>query len=299
MIIANKLSFSLHFEQTGLSIPRLLAYNVNSFFYAESGRKKVTNIKELKDFLSALLLQNSGESIFVKPIYGSNGKGCIILNESNLDEMVEERGMECIREGCLYQEKITQHAAVNKIYPHSVNTIRFETYLDKAGKAHILSSFMRFGAGGNVVDNNGSGGFTAPVEMTSGRLKGMGLQPMWGGKGGGCFYKHPDTGFVLKDFEIPYFEEACQLTLEAVECLPVIYVEWDIAIAEQGSVIIEGNSTPVIKGGDLAYGGYLKNPLFKESWKRRKISFNPKSQWAVSILSIQLCVSIGDLRMDR
>ncbi len=41
-------------------------------------------------------------------------------------------------------------------------------------------------------------------------------------------------------------------------------IGWDVAISENGPLIIEGNDNNSLFMSDIAYGGYLKHPLFKE-----------------------------------
>lgn len=57
------------------------------------------------------------------------------------------------------------------------------------------------------------------------------------------FHEHPDTGFVSKGFEVPYWQDILKLTAEAASVVPQVgYVGWDVAISKDGPVLIEGNS---------------------------------------------------------
>lgn len=81
----------------------------------------------------------------------------------------------------VHQEGVDQHPEINKIYPHSVNTVGIESYIDNSGKTNILGTFIRFGTNGKVVDNVSSGGFYVPVDPETGRLKATGIQGMISG----------------------------------------------------------------------------------------------------------------------
>ena len=78
---------------------------------------------------------------------------------------------------------------------------------------------------------------------------------------GKTFKKHPETGFILDGFKIPYYNEACRLIEKANKSIPERIVGWDIAIAVNGPVLIEGNDNNSWFGVDIAHGGLLKNPL--------------------------------------
>ena len=58
-------------------------------------------------------------------------------------------------------------------------------------------------------------------------------------------YEHPVTKEKIVGFNIPMFKEAVELVKEAAKVVPeVAYVGWDVAISDNGPVIIEGNSFP-------------------------------------------------------
>lgn len=44
-------------------------------------------------------------------------------------------------------------------------------------------------------------------------------------------------------------------------------VGWDVGIGESEPVLIEGNSDYGINSNDMAYGGYLTNPVFRKVLK--------------------------------
>ena len=53
------------------------------------------------------------------------------------------------------------------------------------------------------------------------------------------------TGKKIPGTQIPYWEEAKSMCLEAMHRVPQVrFVAWDVAITPNGPVIIEGNSFP-------------------------------------------------------
>jgi glutathione synthase/RimK-type ligase-like ATP-grasp enzyme len=56
---------------------------------------------------------------------------------------------------------------------------------------------------------------------------------------------HPDTGEQIKGRVLPFWEEAKRLAAEAHRAFADrVVVGWDIAILEDGPILIEGNGNP-------------------------------------------------------
>jgi hypothetical protein len=92
----------------------------------------------------------------------------------------------------------------------------------------------------SVVDNVVKGGIAAPIDMATGKICGPAIQM------DKCLMtwtdKHPDTGQELKGFALPMWNEAIDLALRAHETFPSMYfIGWDIAILQDGVVLVEGN----------------------------------------------------------
>lgn len=75
----------------------------------------------------------------------------------------------------------------------------------------------------------------------------------------GCDYNdniyivHPETGIHFKGFQIPMWYEVLKILERAAARVPQIgYVGWDVAITEDGPVIIEGNNDGGYVGYQLA-----------------------------------------------
>lgn len=70
------------------------------------------------------------------------------------------------------------------------------------------------------------------------------------------FEMHPVTGTTIKGFKIPYFHEAVDMTREICEENDIHgYLAWDIAIGEDGPVLVEINGNPGSSLLDLPYFG--------------------------------------------
>ena len=128
---------------------------------------------------------------------------------------------------------------MDAIYPGSINTYRIVT-INKDEKSYLFSSILRIGTStsGNV-DNWAAGGLAIGIDHQSGYLKQFGFyKPKYGGK----VAKHPDTDVEFAKTKAPCYEEAVELALKASRCFYNIRaIGWDIAITEDGPIIIEGN----------------------------------------------------------
>lgn len=261
-ILQNKLSFKLICINQNLPVPKLISYNLKGWFLFNKKNKYIENKKDLLVFFKHLFDQLQIDKIFIKPIDGIGGTGCMLLKKESIETQLNIYGDNLLNASYLHEENIEQHQQINKIHPHAVNTLRMVHYIDKNQNVHILSTFMRFGVGKSIIDNTSSGGFSIGVNSKTGVLEGIGRQEV--SKGAATFIEHPDTKFILNGFKIPFFEEACALVKEFACYFPNRIVGWDIAITHSGPLIIEGNHNPGLHVSDMAYGGYMKHPLIKE-----------------------------------
>ena len=189
-----------------------------------------------KEALEAFL--DGKKAVFVKPLEGSSGQGIEKFTAADWSDMdaflskVRAVGKSVIEEG------IVQHPRMAALNPGSVNTVRISTLIgDK--KEGIVYAFLRLG-NGKIMDNVDCGGMAARVDLDSGRLLTVAAD-----KAGNTFTKHPITGMEIIGFELPCFEEAKAMCLEAMRMVPSMrYVAWDVALTEQGPTLIEGNSFP-------------------------------------------------------
>lgn len=261
-VMDNKLSFSLFCQKNQLPAPELVSHNFRSNFFFDGKLSKIKSREELYNFLIDVLDKSHKGKLFVKPISSYGGTGARIVSKDNLQDVLDEVYGNVLQGDFIHENVLVQHQEIDKIHAGCINTLRFETYIDKKGKVHILNAFMRFGRSGNVVDNANLGGVFVGVNMDDGTLKEFAMSHIRFGNED--YYEHPDSKYVFNGFKIPYFEEACDLVVRATEYLPDRYIGWDIAITETGPAIIEANQDPGIFTCDITYGGYLRHPIYKE-----------------------------------
>ena len=141
----------------------------------------------------------------------------------------------------IFQKRIIPHRDAAILYPGSINTIRIITIKPLNEEPRVFAKVQRIGVDKtNGVDNWSSGGIVIGIN-DDGYLKRYGFYKDC--YMGGRVEKHPDSGMVFKDYRVPLFHEALDLALEAHNRLWGIFaIGWDIAMTDEGPVIVEGNS---------------------------------------------------------
>lgn len=171
----------------------------------------------------------------LKPLHGEGGFGV-----KKLPATMEAFDKNTDSLPYLAEEVIIQHPVMADLNPSSVNTLRMLTFLKDDGTSELAYVYLRIGYGDVVVDNFCSGGVVANVDLSDGTVHTPAVdteyRPM---------SKHPFTGAQIEGLKIPFFDEAREMVLDAAKVVPQIrWVGWDIAITENGPVMVEGNEYP-------------------------------------------------------
>ena len=181
----------------------------------------------------------SGKAQFIfKPLEGSSGQGIVKYTKNDWQDVKAFRDMLVKAGPAILEEIVIQHPDMARLCPTSVNTVRIATMLGDKQEG-IVYAFLRIG-NGKVMDNVDCGGMAARVDLATGKLLTVGAD-----KQGNTFDKHPITGTPIVGFQVPFFEEAKAMCLEAMRVVPQVrFVAWDVAITPEGPRFIEGNSFP-------------------------------------------------------
>jgi len=268
-VVENKLYFNFYYSQFNIASPKVLMYNHRKMFVKGNVNFEITSAAEFKKQLEDIFEQNpSYNSLFIKRTYGSYGGDQVFkITPPQLatdHELIDKLYSEVIKSGFLFQETVKQHPELDKLNPSCINTIRFDTFIDKEGKVEIMSAYLRMSTSNKHVDNIASGGCLVSIGLQSGKLKKEGY-PGFSANGIVVHTFHPVTKTVFEGYSIPYFSEAKEMVLRAASLMPGLrLVGWDMAISESGPVLIEGNSDYNMIGNDLAEGGFLTNATFRK-----------------------------------
>jgi hypothetical protein len=251
-MLKDKFVFSMFLSSLNIPTPKVLALGVGGHIESLCDRKRFT--------LEEYLFPRAGE-FFIKTVGGENADGVFHLRMENgetfLNNIKTSIGglLSRLPRYYIIQEKIRQHHEINEFYPHSVNTVRLVTVNNKNGVSPF-GAFMRIGAKGNYVDNWAVGGVLIGINYETGTLKKFGFfKPGFGGK----VDRHPDSGMVFDGYAIPFYSEAVNLASRAHGYFYGIRsIGWDIALTDDGPLIIEGNDNWEISPLQISDGG-LKN----------------------------------------
>lgn len=131
------------------------------------------NNKNILDLLSQC---PNDSKIIIKPtVGGESGRGVTMYEKSSKSEsfhlkgypqtILDEEQLNSHGSNFIIQEAIDQHPYISQFNPSSINTLRIATYRSvKDESIHILSSVIRIGNNGSVVDNLHAGGKMVKID---------------------------------------------------------------------------------------------------------------------------------------
>lgn len=277
VIVTDKAKFYDHCQKTGLAtIPILTRFRVD-----ERGQFQPGDY----DKLLAALIPEGNTSIerdfFCKKISGTWGSGAFrfkLLPDQRwsfgeaTDELTrisqlcgQETAPGVISEW-IVQPLLSAHRVLAAISsPYGLSTIRIISVLHD-GVTIPLAAMLRITTGVNMIDNfsgGKTGNLIAAIDLNSGQL-------------GSCkgslsrnfpymtvYQRHPDTGNPIEGVTIPYWRELIDLITQAHRSLPeLITLAWDVAVTDQGPVIVEANPTYDVSGVQTAHDKGFRSLLF-------------------------------------
>ncbi|HEU4630919.1 MAG TPA: sugar-transfer associated ATP-grasp domain-containing protein [Gemmatimonadaceae bacterium] len=140
----------------------------------------------------------------------------------------------------LVQPCLRNHRDLLPLTPGGLCTVRVLTYRHPGGEPRVALASYKMPVGDAPADNFCYGGIIAPVDLATGRLgeaiRRRGAVPV-------PIERHPDTGTVIAGHQLPLWSETLTLARRALEAgfeRPTI--GWDIAITDDGPVLVEGNT---------------------------------------------------------
>jgi len=152
----------------------------------------------------------------------------------------------------LVQRRVSNHRALAPLTLGGLCTIRLHTYRWPGAASQLLLAVYKMPVGHTAVDNFRFGGIVAPVDVETGRL-GQALT-----RSGPLLTeieRHPDTGAVIAGYDVPCWQDAVRLVRRAHDAVPSLAtVGWDVAILDDGPVLVEGNTLPNVALSQMPSG---------------------------------------------
>lgn len=248
------------------NIPHKIVQCSNGLFYNSDGAMTKQEALDLcKNIDSAIikptLFSNSGrnvEKIIVKD-------GITNLGSATIEEVFDKYGQNFVIE-----EVVKQHPKMASLNPSSINTLRVISFR-KGNEIMICKVMCRIGKPGNVVDNFAAGGMGCAVKE-NGFLSEYAYTKMYSKR-----KNITETGVILKDFQIPGFENVKNFVKKAHLSMPhFLLLGWDVAIGEdEQPVFIEYNTNFCnifqLEQGQPTFGEYTDEilPIVKAEHEKR------------------------------
>ncbi len=223
-------------EKVGVPVPRThFAYE---YFF---------DLRNLREELGGLT------DFVVKPAQGSGGNGILVIVGRDGEDWLSVSGRRVTLEElqrhitdiifgvyshdtadvAIIEDRIVQHQAIDAIYDRGLADVRLILYRHEPVMA--MSRIPTSHSDGRANLHQGAVGIGIDLERgrsTHAMIAGTPLE------------HHPDSGAPLIDFAIPHWERVMEYGRRAAEAVPLKYLGVDVAIAEQGPVILEINARP-------------------------------------------------------
>lgn len=210
------------------------------------------NIANNRESVIRILQSQNVQTCVIKPLEGTHGMGIMVIHSIEWlgpDECIFHRyDGNTVKlsdllsyQPLLFEEVIRQTRQFADFNSSSINTIRLITTLYPDGNVQIASAWIRIGKKGNCVDNAGDGGnISIAIDENTGKLYNATLFNAW--RRTVPLETHPDSHIPLNGMIINNWETIKEDVFNFHRSLPFLKaIAWDVAITDQGPVIIEIN----------------------------------------------------------
>ncbi len=254
----NKLIFKRLFSSLGFPLAELYGVYDPVFGYTAAGRP-LKNAADLDDWI-----RTSGVEAFVfKPVEGLRGRKILVFSGRRSDDpgklitlggeeydaaqlaafakdtaKMKASSPEANASSFLIEERIRQHPGLAGLVGQTLCTVRVQTIIALDGKPKIIAAVFKLQPNPTGVDHMLHGGVGCWVDLETGAL------------GRGRTHHDfdytslvPGTDISFVGFRLPCWDEVKDVALRAAMAFPwARAIGWDIAIAEGGPMLIEGNA---------------------------------------------------------
>lgn len=216
--------------------------------------------------IGEFLFKHSDNVVF-KADNSLQGRDIFFFNKASFDiSKIQSMG------NGVFQSFIKQHYFFNRMMPSSVATLRVTTVIDNFGEVSVRACYLRIGR--NVDTHIKSlSHIRIPVNLESGKLGAIGYLPNWL-----PIDRHPDTGDVFADLELPLFHDCKAAAVNLHKLVPFVRcVGWDMIVDENNCIrVMEWNGAHNdIKFSEATQGPCFLNLGWEELWKKNRSRIFP------------------------
>lgn len=235
------------FENTGIRTSELYCY-----FHPEGVVSDSSIIATDLRGVLRILAEKHVDRCVIKTTESSHGDNVLVVNAIRYQEHDAEVQLfdgkeiilsEVLQKGnpLIFESVVLQSEQMNDLNPSSVNTVRVMTTLYPSGEARVIAAWMKVGRLGKCVDNAGSGGnVDSGIDVDTGQIIGPCQFDGW--RKVTPIECHPDSGQRLEGMYIADWKKVKEQVAMFQQAYPWSKaVGWDIAITDNGPVVIEAN----------------------------------------------------------
>ena len=173
------------------------------------------------------------KKIFIKKKVGWGGEKASIAIVDNPEAI--KKAWESLSVNFVAEPVIENCNDIKQLHPDSLNTIKVTVLMVK-NKPEIEYALFRIG-NGTLVDNVHLGGMGCGVNIETGVVETTAYDKHFY-----PYINHPITHKRIIGFRIPQWELVKQFALDAAKVTPQLrYTSWDIAVTDNGPILLEGN----------------------------------------------------------
>lgn len=197
------------------------------------------------------------QDLFLKPVRGAGGRGASRwifgkdgLYQGNQGSVLDEAGLLdylsqlSLSMDYVVRQRVFNHPELADLAGGALSTVRVISCLDEHNRPEVTHAVMRMASNTSVVvDNFHAGGIAAAVDLATGRLgratdMGLRADSTW-------WDVHPVSGASITGRLVPMWNEVLDLARRAHAAFDdQVAIGWDIAVCEDGPILVEGNKSP-------------------------------------------------------
>lgn len=233
-------------ENTGVRTSELYCYYQPEATYAEN-----TECAGDIDGVLRILKTKGVQSCVIKTTESSHGDNVLVIQNIDYQDgnaiLTRFDGQQLLlsfvlsNDPLIFESLVRQTEQFAAFNASSVNTVRFMTALYPDGSAKVIATFIKIGRAGRCVDNAGGGGnVDVCVDVATGKICHAIRFDGWH-RVQEIDY-HPDSGNPLNGVVIENWDSIKAEVICFQQAFPYCKVAgWDIAITDEGPVVIEVN----------------------------------------------------------